>query len=106
MMTQAMWSKDSFLKQLPHFTSDVIKRCTEKVGGNERGEREGGLLLSYHCSQSVESVFDIMDMEDEDRNSLLKFSDAQMQVHTCRHTHSTCTHTGHNYKHNKVVVYS
>ena len=32
MMTQAMWSKDSFLKQLPHFTSDVIKKCTEKVG--------------------------------------------------------------------------
>jgi pre-mRNA-splicing helicase BRR2 len=31
MMTQAMWSKDSSLKQLPHFTSDLIKRCTEKV---------------------------------------------------------------------------
>ena len=31
MVTQAMWSKDSFLKQLPHFTSDVIKKCTEKV---------------------------------------------------------------------------
>jgi len=36
-----------------------------------------------HSFQSVESVFDIMDMEDEDRNSLLKFSDAQMQVHMC-----------------------
>lgn len=33
MVTQAMWSKDSFLKQLPHFTSDVIKRCTNKVRG-------------------------------------------------------------------------
>ena len=32
MVTQAMWSKDSFLKQLPHFTSDIIKRCTDKVG--------------------------------------------------------------------------
>ncbi len=31
MLTQAMWSKDSFLKQLPHFTTDIIKRCTEKV---------------------------------------------------------------------------
>ncbi len=31
MVTQAMWSKDSFLKQLPHFTSDIIKRCTDKV---------------------------------------------------------------------------
>ena len=29
--------------------------------------------------QGIESVFDVMDMEDEDRNSLLKLSDAQMQ---------------------------
>lgn len=31
MVTQAMWSKDSYLKQLPHFTNDIIKRCTDKV---------------------------------------------------------------------------
>uniref|UniRef100_A0A7N8YMN6 Activating signal cointegrator 1 complex subunit 3 n=1 Tax=Mastacembelus armatus TaxID=205130 RepID=A0A7N8YMN6_9TELE len=31
MVTQAMWSKDSYLKQLPFFTSEHIKRCTEKV---------------------------------------------------------------------------
>ena len=45
MVTQAMWSRDSFLKQLPHFTSDVIKRCTEKVSESfqkwGRGGREG-----------------------------------------------------------------
>lgn len=58
MLTQAMWSKDSFLKQLPHFTSDMIKRCTEK---------------------GVESVFDIMDMEDSARNSLLDLTPTQMQ---------------------------
>ncbi|KAL7981319.1 hypothetical protein Chor_002215 [Crotalus horridus] len=57
MVTQAMWSKDSYLKQLPHFTSEHIKRCTEK---------------------GVESVFDIMEMEDEDRNALLQLSDAQI----------------------------
>uniref|UniRef100_A0AAY4ERR1 BRR2 homolog n=1 Tax=Denticeps clupeoides TaxID=299321 RepID=A0AAY4ERR1_9TELE len=31
MVTQAMWSKDSYLKQLPHFTTDHIKRCTDKL---------------------------------------------------------------------------
>ena len=58
MLTQAMWSKDSFLKQLPHFTADMIKKCTEK---------------------EVESVFDIMDMEDEARNLLLDLTPNQMQ---------------------------
>lgn len=57
MVTQAMWSKDSYLKQLPNFNKDVIDRCVEK---------------------SVESVFDIMEMEDDDRNKLLAMTDAQM----------------------------
>lgn len=30
------------------------------------------------CSQGVESIFDIMEMEDEDRTALLQLSDAQM----------------------------
>ncbi|KDR19736.1 putative U5 small nuclear ribonucleoprotein 200 kDa helicase [Zootermopsis nevadensis] len=57
MVTQAMWSKDSYLKQLPHFTPDIIKRCTEK---------------------GVETVFDIMELEDDDRSKLLQLTDAQM----------------------------
>ncbi|MEE6509945.1 hypothetical protein FKM82_028521, partial [Ascaphus truei] len=57
MVTQAMWSKDSYLRQLPHFSSEHIKRCTDK---------------------GVESVFDIMEMEDEERTDLLQLSDAQM----------------------------
>ncbi|KAK6638558.1 DEIH-box ATPase [Polyplax serrata] len=57
MVTQAMWSKDSYLKQLPHFTADVIKRCAEK---------------------NVETVFDIMELEDDDRIKLLQLTDAQM----------------------------
>lgn len=47
MVTQAMWSKDSYLKQLPHFTSEHIKRCTDKVktpawpwGRRRAGKRE------------------------------------------------------------------
>lgn len=58
MVTQGMWSKDSYLKQIPHFSTEITKRCQEK---------------------EVESVFDIMDMEDEERNKLLRLSDLQMQ---------------------------
>ncbi|KAH0568285.1 putative U5 small nuclear ribonucleoprotein 200 kDa helicase [Cotesia glomerata] len=57
MVTQAMWSKDSTLKQLPHFTAETIKRCTEK---------------------KIETVFDVMELDDEDRNRLLQMTDAQM----------------------------
>lgn len=57
MVTQAMWSKDSYLKQLPHFTAETIKRCTDK---------------------GVETVFDVMELEDDDRNRLLQLTDVQM----------------------------
>ena len=26
-----MWSKDSYLRQLPHFTKELIDKCVEKV---------------------------------------------------------------------------
>jgi pre-mRNA-splicing helicase BRR2 len=57
MVTQAVWNKDSYLKQLPHFTPELIKRCNEK---------------------GVESVFDIMDLDDDERNSLLHLDEAKM----------------------------
>lgn len=57
MVTQAMWSKDSYLRQLPHFTPEIIKRCTDK---------------------GVETVFDMMELEDSDRNKLLQLTDIQM----------------------------
>lgn len=37
-----------------------------------------GAGLKAALSQGVESVFDIMEMEDEDRNALLQLSDAQI----------------------------
>merc|ERR1719410_3994 len=57
MVTQAMWSKDSYLRQLPHFTKDLIDASIER---------------------GVESIFDIMELEDEDRNKLLNMTDMQM----------------------------
>ncbi len=57
MLTQAMWNKDSYLKQLPHFNSETIQRCKDK---------------------NVESVFDIMELEDEIRDKLLELNNDQM----------------------------
>ncbi|XP_008558910.1 U5 small nuclear ribonucleoprotein 200 kDa helicase [Microplitis demolitor] len=57
MVTQAMWSKDSTLKQLPHFTAETVKRCMEK---------------------KIETVFDVMELDDDDRNRLLQMTDTQM----------------------------
>ncbi|ELU09831.1 hypothetical protein CAPTEDRAFT_222545 [Capitella teleta] len=57
MVTQALWKRDSYLKQLPHFTGDIVKRCLEK---------------------NVETIFDIMEMEDTDRNEILQLTEAEM----------------------------
>ncbi|XP_073981817.1 U5 small nuclear ribonucleoprotein l(3)72Ab [Rhodnius prolixus] len=57
MITQAMWSKESYLRQLPHFTNDIIKACHEK---------------------NVETVFDLMELDDDDRAKLVQLTDAQM----------------------------
>lgn len=57
MCVQAMWETDSPLKQIPHFEADVIKRCKEA---------------------GVESVYDVMEMEDGQRNSLLQMDARQM----------------------------
>ncbi len=57
MCTQAMWNKDSFLKQLPHFTSELIDKCKER---------------------KIETIFDVMDMEDDDRNELLNMNKAKL----------------------------
>jgi pre-mRNA-splicing helicase BRR2 len=57
MVTQAMWKKDSYLKQLPHFSGDLIKRCADK---------------------KIESIFDIMEMDDDERNTLLQLSESEM----------------------------
>ena len=57
MAVQAMWNNDSPLKQLPHFASSLIEKCK---------------------TQNVESIFDLMELEDDDRNSLLEFDNKQM----------------------------
>ncbi|TPX60239.1 hypothetical protein PhCBS80983_g01906 [Powellomyces hirtus] len=57
MVVQAMWDRDSPLRQVPHFTADIIKRLN---------------------ALGVEGVFDIMEMEDEARNKALQLDAKRM----------------------------
>ncbi|GAA5998703.1 ATP-dependent RNA helicase BRR2 [Rhodotorula paludigena] len=52
MCLMAMWDSDSPLKQIPGFTSEVIARCKQA---------------------GVETVYDLMEMEDTDRDKVLQF---------------------------------
>ncbi|KAI9462917.1 Sec63-domain-containing protein [Lactarius psammicola] len=58
MCVQAVWDRDSPLQQIPHFEPEVIKRC------NDAG---------------IASVYDIMEMEDAQRNELLQMDGGQMR---------------------------
>ncbi|KNZ72229.1 U5 small nuclear ribonucleoprotein 200 kDa helicase [Termitomyces sp. J132] len=58
MCVQAMWETDSPLKQIPHFEPEVVKRCKDA---------------------GIESVYDVMEMEDDKRNELLQMTPVQMR---------------------------
>ncbi|KAJ7219396.1 putative RNA helicase [Mycena pura] len=58
MCVQAVWETDSPLKQIPHFEPEVLARCKET---------------------GIESVYDIMEMEDDKRIELLQMTSAQMK---------------------------
>ena len=51
----AMWERDSM--ELPHFTKELAKRCQER---------------------SVETVFDLVELEDDDRRDLLQMPDSEL----------------------------
>lgn len=58
MCVQGAWESDSPLKQIPHFEPDLIKRCKAK---------------------GIESVYDLMEMEDDDRTKLLNMTPGQLR---------------------------
>ncbi|EGO30085.1 putative RNA helicase [Serpula lacrymans var. lacrymans S7.9] len=58
MCVQAMWETDSPLKQIPHFEPEVVKRCKD---------------------EGIESVYDVMEMEDDKRTALLQMDARQMR---------------------------
>jgi len=57
MIVQGRWITDSPLLQIPHFSKEIIDRCT---------------------SAGVQKVFDIMDLDDEKRNRILQLSNTDM----------------------------
>jgi pre-mRNA-splicing helicase BRR2 len=57
MCVQAVWDSDSALRQIPYFDQNLISRCQDA---------------------GVNTVYDIMELEDEPRSSLLKLEDKQM----------------------------
>lgn len=65
MIVQGRWnaSKDHVLKQIPHFSDDIIQRCLD---------------YNKDAEEPIESVFDILTLEDEVRNDLLRLPDDKM----------------------------
>lgn len=61
MIVQGLWQKDHALKQIPHFTEDIVRRCVD-----------------YNQADPVESVFDILALDDDVRNELLRLPDEKM----------------------------
>ncbi|BBM97599.1 pre-mRNA-splicing helicase BRR2 [Marchantia polymorpha subsp. ruderalis] len=60
MVTQGLWERDSVLLQLPHFTKELAKRCQDNPG------------------KPIETVFDLVEMEDSERRELLQMTSAQL----------------------------
>jgi len=61
MIIQGLWNKDNVLKQIPYFTDEIVKRC-----------------MNYKGEEPIESVFDILTLEDDVRNDLLRLPDDKM----------------------------
>ena len=57
MIVQAVWSSDNPLRQVPCFTNEILARCTQ---------------------HNVETVYDIMSLEDEERNEILQLPDQEL----------------------------
>lgn len=58
MVVQGMWSTESALLQIPHVDTDMLARCKK---------------------YDVETVFDIMSLEDDERDDVLRLSDARLE---------------------------
>lgn len=55
MIVQGLWSKDNILMQIPHFSKEIVERCKDMEG-----------------EDAVESIFDIICLEDDVRDAILQ----------------------------------
>ncbi|VVC99126.1 unnamed protein product, partial [Leptidea sinapis] len=56
MVTQAMWAKDSYLRQLPHFTPDLVQRCADKVLNEKRLSAGKPIIVEVSLEREDEIV--------------------------------------------------
>jgi pre-mRNA-splicing helicase BRR2 len=79
MCVQAMWETDSPLKQIPHFEPDVSPLLETAATPPDVSQ------VIKRCRQAgIESVYDVMEMEDDKRNELLRMIPTQMYGFRCR----------------------
>jgi len=76
MCVQAMWDTESPLKQVPHFEPDV---SAVVLANWSRIVSNVSYKVIKRCKEAnVESVYDIMEMEDDQRSDLLRMDARQM----------------------------
>jgi pre-mRNA-splicing helicase BRR2 len=83
MCVQAMWETDSPLKQIPHFDAQVrISSCRLASLSHRRSANFifPSQIISRCKAAGVESVYDITELEDDQRNELLTLDTKQMFV--------------------------
>jgi pre-mRNA-splicing helicase BRR2 len=61
MVVQGLWNKDNVLKQIPHFTDEIVQRCADFKG-----------------EEPIESVFDILSLDEDVRNDILRLPDEKL----------------------------
>ncbi|KAL7572112.1 hypothetical protein ACA910_001749 [Epithemia clementina (nom. ined.)] len=61
MLVQGLSNKDNVLKQIPHFDDAIVERCSK-----------------YQGEEPIESVFDILTLEEDVRNELLQLPESKM----------------------------
>jgi len=74
MCVQAMWDTESPLKQVPHFEPDVCASHPLLL----KMPNKSGQVIKRCKEANVESVYDIMEMEDDQRSDLLRMDARQM----------------------------